>query len=273
MLIYNIPAAKLNGYHDKAVIVRSDDDRALVNAFSAVPKENLLYLQVLSMDADADSLLHLSDSVPVDLVTEDPAAEFSQLYRFAQLPWKHPTRVRVRAVLGMTKTVKIAQALNFSVKLELNQPEAPLVDELLTLAEYYLRGSTVSRPIEPFHSLLLSFFGGRPTSLWKLQDEDPAVDRYVTDDGRVAFSKRLVSLGIPEDQFEGFLEQSVSTIRDTDECAACDFFDRCEGYFKLPDKTYQCEHIKRLFTLLNEAGMELRRDEERFVELYGRKSS
>ena len=236
MLIYNIPATALNKYQDKAITVRSNDARALVEAFSAVPHEKLLCLQILSKDCDPDALLHLSDSVPIDLVTEDPTAEFSRLYRFAELSGKHPVRVTVRAAPGMTKAVKIAQALNFSVKLEVNQPEAPLVDELLALAEYYLHGSTVGRPIEPFHSLFLSFFGGNPTSLWSLQDEDPAVDRYVTDDGKVAFSKRLVSLGISEDQFEGFLEQSMSTVRDTDECAACDFFDRCEGYFKLPDK-------------------------------------
>jgi hypothetical protein len=172
----------------------------------------------------------------------------------------------------MTKAVKVAQALNFSVKLEVGQPEATLFDELLALAEYYLRGSTVSRPIEPFHSLFLSFFSGNATNLWGLQGEDPAVDRYMTDDGKVAFSKRLVSLGIPENQFEGFLEEFMSACRDDAECSACDFFDRCEGYFKVPDKNYQCEHVKQLFALLKEAAMELRRDEARFVELSSKKN-
>ena len=130
----------------------------LVEAFSAVPKEKLSSLQVLSMDCDADALLHLSDSVPIDLVLDDPTADFSRLYRFAELTRRHPVRVTVRAVPGMTKAVKIAQALNFSVKLEVGQPEAPLVDELIALAEYYLRGSTVSSPIEPFHSLFLVIF-------------------------------------------------------------------------------------------------------------------
>ena len=60
MLIYNIPAAALNSHQDKTVTVRSDDARALVEAFSAVPKDNLWSLQVLSMDCDADALLHLS---------------------------------------------------------------------------------------------------------------------------------------------------------------------------------------------------------------------
>jgi Methyltransferase domain len=268
MLIYNIPAAAPNKYQDKTVTVRSDDARAMVEAFSAVPREKLWSLQVLSMDCDADALLHLSDSVQIDLVLDHPMAEFSRLYQFAELPKRHWLRVTVRSVPGMTKAVKIAQALNFSVRLEVNQPEAPVVDELITLAEYYLRGSTVGCPVEPFHSLFLSFYSSRPTSLWSLQEEDPAVDRYVTDDGSVAFSKRLVSLGIPENKFPDFLGQHTSS-EACDECRACEFSSRCQGYFKVPGKGYRCEHVKRLFAVLNEAAGEMRQDEERFVELHG----
>jgi hypothetical protein len=266
MLIYNIPAAALNSHKEKNVTVRSDNARALVESFSAVPKDNLWSLQVLSMDCDADALLHLSDSVQIDLVLDRPITEFSRLYQFAELTRRHQVRVTVRVAPGMTKAVKIAQALNFSVKLEIGQPDAPLVDELIALIEYYLRGSTVSSPIEPFHSLFLSFYSNRPTSLWSLQEEDPAVDRYVTDDGAVAFSKRLVSMGIPESNFTDFLEQSMSC-GDRNECRACEFLSRCQGYFKVPDKSYQCEHVKRLFGLLDEAASEMRRDEERFAEL------
>ena len=266
MLIYNVPAAALISHKDKNVTVRSDNARALAEAFSAVPKDNLWSLQVLSMDCDADALLHLPDSVQIDLVLDHPMTEFSRLYQFAELTRRHQVRVTVRVAPGLTKAVKIAQALNFSVKLEVSQPEGPLVDELIALAEYYLRGSTVSSPLEPFHSLFLSFYSGRPTSLWSLQEEDPVVDRYVTDDGTVAFSSRLVSLDIPEDKFAGFLGQLMSS-SEGDECRACEYSTRCQGYFKVPDKGYQCEHVKRLFKLLNEAAAEMRQDEERFVEL------
>jgi len=85
----------------------------------------------------------------------------------------------------------------------------------------------------------------------------------------VAFSKRLVSLGIPEDQLVRFLEQHMSACRENEECAECKFSSRCQGYFKVPDKGYQCDHVKRLFALLNEAAAEMRQDEERFVELQG----
>jgi hypothetical protein len=269
MLIYNIPASALKTYHDKTITVRSEDARAMVEAFSAVPRGKLWSLQVLSMACDADALLHLSDSVPIDLLVDDPIADFGKLYRFTELAQKHPVRVTVREGPGMTKVVKIAQALNFSVKLGINQPEAHGVDELVALAEYYLRGSAVTSPIEPFHSLFLSFLSGKPTSLWSLQEEDPAVDRYVTDDGQVTFSKRLVRLGIPEDQFVGFLEPHMSSCLEAGQCARCEFFSRCRGYFKLPDEDCQCEHVKRLFAMLNEAAGELRQDEERFVELHG----
>ena len=107
-----------------------------------------------------------------------------RLYRFAELPGKHPVRVTVRAAAGMTKAVKVAQALNFSVKLDVGQPDPAVGEELLALAEYYLRGANVTRPVEPLHSLFLSFFSGNATNLWQLLDEDPATDRYVSDDGR-----------------------------------------------------------------------------------------
>jgi hypothetical protein len=273
MLIYQIAATALDRYQDKAVSIRSHDAQALVQAFSAVPTEKLLYLQVLSMDCDADALLHLSESVPIDLVMEDPVSEFSRLYRFAELPGKHPVRVTVRAVPGMTKAVKVAQALDFSVKLEVGQPAAPVVEELLALADYYLRGPNVIMPVEPFHSLFLSFFSESPTNLWLVQDEDPATDRYVSDEGDVAFSKRLAAPGIPEDQFDSFLQQSISAFRENGECAGCDFFDHCEGYFQLPGKDYRCGQVKRLFALLKEAATELRSDEQRFVRLSGKESA
>jgi hypothetical protein len=269
VLIYNIPAAALNEYQDKTITIRSDDARRLAQAFSTAHRDNLSSLQVLSLDCDADVLLHLSGSAAIDLVVDDPTADFGRLHRFSALPQRHWVRATVRAVPGMTKAVKIAQALNFSVKLNINQPEAPVVDEFVALAEYYLRGSAVTSPIEPFHSLFLSFLSDKPTSLWSLQEEDPAVDRYVTDDGQVTFSKRLVLLGIPEDQFVGFLEQRMSARLAAEECAECKFFSRCRGFFKLPVKDYQCDRVKRLFSLLHEAAGEMKQDEERFVEIHG----
>jgi hypothetical protein len=273
MLTYNIPAAALSAFKDKTITVRSDDTRALIEAFSSVPRENLRSLQVLSMDCDVDALLRLSDSVPIDLVVDQPTQEFSRLYRFAELAGEHPVRAIVRAVPGMTKAVKIAQALDFAVKLEINQPEAPVADEILSLAKYYLRRSAARSPVEPLHSLLFSSYDGKPTSVWTLQEEDPAIDRYVLDDGRVILSKRLVSWEIAENQFVGVLNQFISACREADECAACQFFGRCHGYFRVPEKNYRCDHVKRLFGLLHEAGTELRQDEEQFVELYGRDNS
>lgn len=270
MLIYNIPAASLSSYRDKVVSIRSNEGRKLTEAFSKMPRQQLWSLQVLSVDCDTDGLLHLSDSVPIELVVDDPATEAAGLYRFSEFIQKHPVRVTVKVAPGMTKAVKIAQALNFNVKLDIDQPNASQVDELLALAGYYVRGSTVGSSIEPFESLFLSFCREKPMSLWNLQEEDPKVDRYVSDDGTVALSKRLAALAIPENQFASFLEQSASVCRVDDECSGCDFFSRCQSFFKLPDKSYRCDHVKRIFVLLNEAAMELKHDEERYIELHGR---
>ena len=193
--IFRPPA--LDGYQDKAVTVRSPDAGALIEAFSAVPQEKLLFLQVLSMDCDADALLHLGGARCRSTWSWSTRPRSSRLHPLRRAAGTHPVRVTVRAAAGMTKAVKVAEALNFSVKLDVGQPDAAVGEELLALAEYYLRGANVTRPVEPLHALFLSFFSGNATNLWQLQEEDPATDRYVGDDGRRSLLERLAASGIP----------------------------------------------------------------------------
>jgi hypothetical protein len=44
------------------------------------------------------------------------------------------------------------------------------------------------------------------------------------------------------------------------ECAMCPWQQQCRGYFKWPDPTYSCEGVKQLFSRIQAAGEEIRRD-------------
>ena len=77
---------------------------------------------------------------------------------------------------------------------------------------------------------------------------------------------------IPEDQLKTIVDQNIWAFRENDECSECEFFALLRRVLKLPDKSYQCDHVKRLLGLLREAAAELRCDEQRFVELSGKGS-
>jgi len=53
------------------------------------------------------------------------------------------------------------------------------------------------------------------------------------------------------------------------ECDGCEFFETCGGYFKWPNREFDCEGIKILFSRLNLAAEELRNDLASFQELPG----
>jgi hypothetical protein len=61
-------------------------------------------------------------------------------------------------VPGFGNVVKLAVSLNCAVKIEGGQPDESLVAELQRLARFYLHQSTVSEPIEFFHSLFLAMY-------------------------------------------------------------------------------------------------------------------
>jgi hypothetical protein len=44
------------------------------------------------------------------------------------------------------------------------------------------------------------------------------------------------------------------------ECASCEFFLNCGGYFKWPNRDFSCDGIKRIFHRLSRAALELHDD-------------
>ncbi len=259
-LIYSVPLVQMDRFRNCDLVVRSDQSMALVEHGVADNLERIAYLQLQSLPDDSDCLIHWAKGLAIDLVLHDPEANFAQLYRSAKLADNHPVRLSLPVVAGFDKAAKLADSLGFSVKLEIDQPDAAMIDALARVLDSYLHKPTVSQPIEPFHSLLLAFCRDTSASLWAIQEEDPAEARYIGADGEERLPGRLsvVDPGADPDAFVACW--SGALVAEETECAGCAFLSRCLGYFKWPDRDYDCAGIKGLLHTLRDAGEALQRD-------------
>jgi hypothetical protein len=258
--VYNIPVNLVTTYRGRAVIVRSQNPADLVKALPDNDLDNLVGVQLLSMTADVEVMADWGYAIPVELVMSDPATEFPLLYRHAKLLDKHPVRVSIPVVPGFGKAVKVANSLQFTVKLEMGQPETAVVDEILSALDFYLHNTSVSQPVEFFHSSLVSFYDHDPVTLWGVQEEDPSYIRYVTEDGKETLARRLVN-DTPTGDLDFFaFDHWQSLLAEGSECCNCEFFENCGGYFKWPRGDYKCDGIKAVFSTLRDAAGELRQD-------------
>ena len=111
----------------------------------------------------------------------------------------------------------------------------------------------VEGSISQEHRLLLSFYQDHPLTMWELAEEDPEQVRFITDDGEETISSRFAGAGVDAglgDFTERFGQELLSEKR---ECLDCQFFSRCGGYFKWPDRTYDCQGVKALFGKMKDA--------------------
>jgi hypothetical protein len=258
--VYNIPVNLVTTYRGRAVIVRSQNPADLVKALPDNDLDNLVGVQLLSMTADVEVMADWGYAIPVELVMSDPATEFPLLYRHAKLLDKHPVRVSIPVVPGFGKAVKVANSLQFTVKLEMGQPETAVVDEILSALDFYLHNTSVSQPVEFFHSSLVSFYDHDPVTLWGVQEEDPSYIRYVTEDGKETLARRLVNEAPTGDLDFFAFDHWQSLLAEGSECCNCEFFENCGGYFKWPRGDYKCDGIKAVFSTLRDAAGELRQD-------------
>jgi hypothetical protein len=260
-VIYNIPARMVEAFAGRRVIVRSGDAAELVQHLSQESVlENVLYVQLLSLNGEVDALARWAESLPVDLVMRDPAREFPLLYNFSKLHDKHPVRASIAVRPGFVKAVKLALALNFSVKLEVGQPSPELVEEMAEVLDLYLHRTNVAQPVEYFHSIFLSFYHQEPSSLWFIQEADPEQFRFITDEGEETVSERFAGIYLKDRTGAIVREQAFAPPVKESECDACEFFACCGGYFKWPDKEFVCDGVKTLFGTLEGAAAELRTD-------------
>ncbi|HEY6802309.1 MAG TPA: hypothetical protein VI306_01915 [Pyrinomonadaceae bacterium] len=262
-IVYNIPATLIDSYRSRAVILRSSSPQELLYSLWRADPLEVRFIQLLSPLTDTSVLEGSLENIPIEIVLEDPG-EYECLYDFANLVDSHPLRIAIPVVKGFSKAVKLAVSLDYAVKLQVEQPDEFLLLELEAVLDAYLHRSYVRQPIEFFHSLLSSFYREEPSSLWEILEEDPTQLCYVTDDGRETISRRFVGLpqGANLPEFVNRLARQL--LAEKTECYNCEFFDRCQGYFKWPDKNYDCEGVKRLLRGLLTATQDVRRDLSNF---------
>jgi len=259
-IVYNILAKHLDAYRGANMIVRSTMPHEIVKSLSPADFERVRFIQLLSTPADASDLEAWAEGIPIDIVLKDPAKDFVLLYNYTNLLDTHPVRISIPVLPGVSKATKLAVSLNFGVKLIFAQPDDFLFKELTQVLDLYLHHLEARRPVEIFHTLFLSFYEGWSTSLWEIAEEDPSQVRYIADDGKETISPRFVGFNLRDD-VEHFVEAYASElISEKRECHECEFFNRCGGYFKWPDKSYDCVEVKKLFATLKSAADELKQD-------------
>ena len=266
-ITYNIPARLFESYRGRKVILRSNSPSELVSCLPPVNQKDVQYAQLTSLNVDLEPLVSWAGAVPIDVLVQNPAVEYASLYNFSKLLDKHPLRASISVKTAFVKAVRLALALNFSVKLEVGQPDPKLIEEMGEVLDLYLHRSAVSQPVEYFHSTILSFFNKEtPTNLWQIQEEDPEQFRFITDEGAETASARFGKTA-SRDLENIFAGRSRSTSGATTECDTCEFLTQCGGYFKWPTPEFDCAGVKTLFSRLNSAALELRNDLASFQEL------
>jgi hypothetical protein len=259
--IYNVPDGTLASHLGKSLVVRSHSPTALVRAVEGKPLVHIQYVQLLSPEADPAPLAALDESLPVDVVLTAPSEQYAELYKFSPLRERHPIRITVAITPGFSKAVRLAAALDFAVKLDVGQPDEALVEELLEVVNLYLHRPTVVSPIEFLHSVLLSFYHATPDSLWQIQEKDPAWNRYVPDGAESHHHLRTAIRR--EDDAAAFVDAFMDELAaEGRECRDCEYAAVCRGYFKYPDRGYDCTGVRKIFRELELAATSIAEDLE-----------
>lgn len=261
-IFYDLPQHLLPMTGPGRWIVRVAEPASLAASLALESPERLVAVRLLSLSADSEPLNAWAPGLPIELVLTDSASEYPLLYRHTNLLDNHPVRAVIPVQPGFSKAVKVAVSLDFAVRLELGQPEAALIDELMEVLAFYLHQPTVAQPIECFHSTLLGFYHDQPVSLWAALEEEPTFLRYIADDGQVSLYGRLAhgdiaTAALQNAELTTWIDQVLAS---ASECRCCEFLESCGGYFKWPRPDYDCAGVKRLFGALRTAAVELRQD-------------
>jgi hypothetical protein len=245
-----LPAALAEHYSDGpfVAVVRSSEE---FSRWLRHPPPGLEALQAEGLIGDPEPWALAAQGtvpIPIDVVLDNPAAEFSALYRLVDVRSGRDVRVTIPAKAGFLKAIRLAVSLQLPVRLLPGQPDATTVAELSEAVDFYLRDSMVETPIEFFHSTLAAFRGLGDGSLWSFLEQDPALFSR-----RDAAGDPVLAPDFVESQFDRLLAEGA-------ECTTCRWQSLCRGYFKHPDPTYDCAGIKGIFATLESAATEITND-------------
>jgi hypothetical protein len=260
-VVYDIPVDAVPLYRGRRVIVRAGSAAAGVTACRSVPDAELACLQLDGLPRDVDALDDWPEGRPIQLTMDAPAVEFPALYRYAPLVDTHPVRVVMPTPPGFARAVKLATSLQMAVKLDVTQPPPAEVDELAGVLDFYLHEASCTQPVEFFHGALRALYFDDPVTLWQIQDADPRSVRRVDADGMETLARPDTTA--PSGDLGTFVVRlRQALLAEAGECATCEFWTLCGGYFKWPRRDYDCGGVKSLFRTLAMAAAELRSDVE-----------
>ncbi|TVQ94171.1 MAG: hypothetical protein EA400_01595 [Chromatiaceae bacterium] len=245
-----VPAALFARFSGQPTILSTSDPAAPPALFGTDPPADLSFIQLNGLTGDMAPLAHWGNGVPLDLVMSDPLAELPFLYRCADLLARHPVRITIAFRPGLGRAVKLALSLGFAVRLHGHQPTTEALAEARQALADYLHNPTVAQPVEPFHSLLISFLHATPVQLWSLLERDPARVREIDERGEPAPGQGPTSVAA----FRAALLAAGG------ECCDCRYLSRCDGYFKWPRGDYACTGVKRLLGDIEAAASALQAD-------------
>jgi hypothetical protein len=238
-------------------IVRTKD--AFLRFLQSSPA-GLQWLQVENLLSDSDAWVHAAhgdSAVALDVLLAAPAREFSDLYRLVDACAVRNIRVSIPASPGFSKAVRVAAALKLPVRLLPGQPNSEVIRELRDTLDFYLRDPMVEAPVEFFHSVLAFLCGAEIGSLWMILEEDPGIFQHQALDGNPKLPRRPV-LPSSQESTATFVEDHFKKlVKNNAECVACSWQNICQGYFKWPESTYDCQGVKQLFSDIKEAAEEM----------------
>jgi hypothetical protein len=240
-------AAKCDGRLCVAIVRTREDFASCLRA----PAPGIEWLQVEGLIDDPEAwalAAQGSIDIPVDVILDDPATEFSSLYRLVDVNNVRAVSVTIPAKPGLMKALRLAASLHLHIRLLPGQPDSETLAELAEAAKFYLHDSMVETPVEFFHSLLAYFRGLRSGTLWAFLEQDPAVFSHCD------------AAGLPLHPAEFVPAHLARLIEDDSECASCRFQEVCAGYFKWPDAAYDCAGVKQLLSVFETAAAEISRE-------------
>jgi hypothetical protein len=259
-MVYKIPLELGPSYKDQNIVVRSADAGALVKAAQNDTHRRIMRIQLLNPRRGVEDAGLLPTSMPIDLCLTESRELSGVKPEWTKLAKSHTVRLVVPVVHGFRKVMKDALQAGLRVKLEIDQPDEESVRELMDGFIFFTQELDVKEPVDLFFGLFRSFFSKKVESLWEIQEEHPHLSRYVTDTGAETISKRLESADLSGDLSTFLADHKLRLFVNRSECCSCRFFDRCEGYFKVPRPGYDCLDIKRFFGLVSKMAGDLRAD-------------
>jgi hypothetical protein len=257
-----LPTALAEKQDDRPFVVLPRTSNQLCRWLGETPK-GLQWIEIAGLldNLEAWSFAARGASqVPLDVILTEPGSEFANLYRLVDVSATRDLRISMPAVSGFFKAVKLAASLRLPIRLLPGQPNQEILTELTEALEFYLHGPMVEAPLEFFHSLLATASGADCGSLWMILEEDPAAFQRYDEEGRPQLP-RPGGFGPVEIFSESFVEDRLRILLNQGaECATCPWQQVCRGYFKWPDPAYSCEGIKKVFSRIDAAADEIKRD-------------